>query len=126
MEIKHLLEKKDTYRGLEYFVIHHYFSKLTHHRCGYIITNRTMVDKLGLDTIDCHGGITFCGWRINYTKLGDRKTVDSFNDRDVTHEVHNDLIFIGFDCAHGEDLFNPKSLDFCIDQCKHIIDQLVI
>lgn len=109
------LEHTDNYKGLNYFVLHHYIGGIVHHRCGYVEVPIQSIEEIDVyDDIDCHGGITYCGSGISYT------------DNGVMVFINEDgMAYIGFDCAHYEDLFDPKDTDFCIKECKHIIDQIV-
>ena len=52
---------------------------------------------------DTHGSLTFS----DFTKIG-----------------FSDLWYFGFDCGHNRDKFNPKSLDYVIDECKSLSKQL--
>ncbi len=60
-------------------------------------------NKATMDAIlDVHGSVTFGD---KYSMLGDGW-------------------WIGFDCNHAGDEYNPKSLDFCIEQCESLAEQL--
>ncbi len=102
------------------------------HLCGYVRIPKELLLSDYDDSIDCHGGLTFC------QALGDE-------------------FWIGFDCAHTGDyapsmeklkrdnpswidrefptlkefegmaLFNTtyRNLDYCIEECKSIVDQIL-
>lgn len=78
-------------------------------RCGYVKIPRTHAlfekdDSYWLTgPVDCHGGVTFSG---SFKKIRG--------------------YWIGFDTAHSFDTDNPKSKDYCIAECKHIIEQLTL
>lgn len=57
---------------------------------------------------DVHGGITYSG----------------LNDVGYPVESDEKLWFFGYDCAHAEDTYYPKSLDYCIQECKSLAEQL--
>ncbi len=110
-------EKKETYKGFTWLVKHlersgdamHWGE--SGHRCGYVdITGHeeliSRVDELGYDNnlIDCHGGVTWYG-----------KDLIGYEDR----------YLVGFDCNHYQDMEAPKSLKYCEEECKHMIDQII-
>ena len=100
------------------------------HRCGYVKIPlwHPMYEKdyYEFNNIKCHGGITYG----SHTLLG---------------KVYRSGWWIGFDCAHIDDApdsqsmlkyFNKnieeqrhsgyvKTLDFCRQECKNIVDQLI-
>ncbi len=100
------------------------------HRCGYVKTEdfdfayKKKYDDLH-DFITCHGGLTY----------------GSYTTFSKSHGY-----WIGFDCAHSGDAPDPKfknednemyyrlfnsggtvrTKSFCIDECKSIIDDMII
>lgn len=98
-------------------------------RCGYV----GIPEASGIDIyeIDCHGGITY--GPSSYLKLQEDENIE----------------WIGFDTAHycdGKDIekvkeyfpdkdlsylgnmddgFEPRSLEFCEEQCKQIVEQVI-
>lgn len=73
--------------------------------CGYVELKNTSkyYGKFYDDVpINCHGGLTFSGSKFD--------------------EGH----CIGFDCNHFGDRIEIQNLDFCINECKSIIDQLIV
>jgi hypothetical protein len=131
--MRYVEETRGNYKGFEYSVIFHGFG----HRCGYVcipeghkLYENEDSDTLGI--IECHGGITFS---------------------DFNENLDPDKWWIGFDCAHYNDIMDIESttkyfgeaaakdlaglhghrlypgghlwtLDECIEECKHIIDQI--
>lgn len=116
-------EVEDIYNGYEFIVLHNRYkesaySKLFHTdmmingwRCGYVCVQDFVNEMLSAndninfewfeERIDCHGGITF---------------YDIFA---------NGKLYIGFDCCHLEDTVEKCNTEFCINECKSIIDQLI-
>ena len=102
------------------------------HRCGYVGFPRSVKWRPDTDMIDCHGGVTY----------------DSYS---LAFEKEDEYFWVGFDCAHygdGRDIektreyfgeeranavtryafgatFEPKSLGYCIDECKRIVEQMI-
>ena len=54
--------------------------------------------------IQCHGGLTFSDHKLLGTPYPGW--------------------WIGFDCAHYDDVGNPKNMNFVRKQCRNIVDQL--
>ena len=136
MEKTHIIEKSFTHSNKQCVVI---FTNMGH-RCGYVavekdspLNNIDYNDLYSKHNIDIyvHGGITFFG-KLN---------------PDISKEP---LFWFGFDCAHlydGKDFeaikkyfgqkefdqakkydfystYQPKSLQYCINECKHLAEQL--
>lgn len=112
-------EYKFSYKGFLCFIGRHPLYK---HLCGYVCFNR-LNNRIILDSyndIQVHGGITYVG-----------KANGVWNNK----FRHNDM-FIGFDCNHCYD-FSPnlslhydddisyKTIDYCIIQCKLMVDQIL-
>lgn len=57
--------------------------------------------------IECHGGLTYSGGKSNYPT-----------------ESEQSVWWFGFDCHHCDDTFAEKTLDYCIEQCENISEQL--
>ena len=55
--------------------------------------------------INCHGGLTFSGHNL----MGQ----------------HYPSWWIGFDCAHADDISNPKNVEFVKKLCRNIVNQLI-
>lgn len=76
--------------------------------CGYVQVpywHPAFEKDYGKIPVKCFGGLTYS----DYTLTG----VDSYG------------WWVGFDCAHGDYIHHPKDLDFCIKECKSIVDQLL-
>ena len=133
MENKPIIEQQGNYKGYSYIVL---FQPLGF-RCGYVqipFWHKLYECDYEECGITCHGGLTY----------GDHRLLDQY----FPH-----VYWIGFDCAHGCDLadiqsvekyygegsaawINPivnkenddfvqvRDLDYCITQCRNIIEQL--
>ena len=79
----------------------------TKYYCGYVRVPywHPVYEKNYNDIeIQCHGGLTFSDHKLLGTSyLG---------------------WWIGFDCAHYDDVDNPKDMDFVRQECRNIVDQL--
>ena len=127
-------ETRGEYKGFEYVVL---FNALGH-RCGYagipegheLYKNK---DSNILDTIECHGGITFSDfaewlgpkkWWIgfDYTHFGDALDIESikkyFGEEAIKEAIGSNRVYIIYPEEH------IWVLDECIEECKHIIDQI--
>ncbi len=87
------------------------------HRCGYVAVpvghplygvrysdddGRRSLEQV----IDCHGGLTFSD------------THDHIDKKDTRW-------WFGFECAHADDILNPKSLAFVERECESLAEQIV-
>jgi hypothetical protein len=143
------VEVRDEYRGMPYWVV---INGTIGFRCGYVGVPDQLYKKWTVEVeveeelypsygpiesqIDCHGGITF-----NRDTRYDKGLSDIF----VGYEGH----VLGFDCGHAGDGYgidlikdpvtrnvmtfgqthrfvsgSVRSKEYCIDQCKSMIDQL--
>lgn len=103
---KHEIESSFSYKGFNCIVVR-LGSDCNQWRCGYVELkeeNKSLTEDDAECLIDCHGGITFYGTREFY-RLG---------------------LSVGFDCNHLGDSLETCSLEYCINQCKKIADQLDI
>lgn len=76
--------------------------------CGYVLLppyHPYYEEKYDDIKIKCHGGLTFS----SHNFLG--KEYPGW--------------WIGFDCAHEDDVFNPKNINFVEQECKNIVEQLM-
>ena len=98
-----ILEQTGTYRDFKWCVLFQSFG----YRTAYVLVPTWHkvfeVDYNDID-IKCHGGLTYSSH-----KLLDK---DFFG------------WWIGFDCAHAGDTVEKCTLEYCINQCKTIVDQL--
>lgn len=60
------------------------------YRCGYVGIPKDM--KVDVDSVDCHGGITYCS-------------------TELYHQTDADVMWIGFDCGHCFDGFDLEKAD---------------
>ena len=117
-------EKRFNYKGYPCVIL---FMSMGH-RCGYVgisENDRYLIGDVE-EKIDCHGSITY----------GPCYNLHLQND--------TDKVWIGFDCAHfgdGADIKKAKryfkkdvsmfrggtvrTLKFCKQECKHIVDQII-
>ena len=103
--MKYEVEKKFVYNGYNCAVVKLGMDFDKPWRCGYVeLKDNSLTEEEAEYLIDCHGGITFYGER-EPLGLG---------------------LSIGFDCNHIElaDTLESCTLDYCINQCKKIADQL--
>lgn len=131
------IESEFTYKNFRCVVV---FNCLGGHRCGYVEVpfNHPISDKdcYELSDIDVHGGITFTKYEH------------------ATYPLESKYGWIGFDCGHWDDSpdieswikYCPekleiirkmksilvrdihstiKSKEFCEEECKKIVDQLI-
>lgn len=78
---------------------------------GHVLKNKELYDnEFGWYNLQCHGSVT-------YDETGSMETME---DRDS-----NEAWWIGFDCNHLGDTILDYDLDFCIQECKTMIDQIV-
>ena len=134
-----IIESSFHYRGFQCCVI---FQDLGH-RCGYVkIPYWHPAYEKNWDELDikCHGGITYAdhsllgkthtfGWWIGFdcAHFGDIPDVQSaikyFNEGD--EEQRKTLNFL-YNLDKGQENFGSvKTLDYCIQQCRSIVDQLM-
>ena len=76
--------------------------------CGYVkVPFWHPAYKVNYNNLDiqCHGGLSY----------SDEKLIG----------VNGIGWWIGFDCAHAEDTYNPKDINFVVKECKKISDQLM-
>lgn len=123
-------EKEFTYKGFDCVIL---FIPLGH-RCGYVgIPKGHRLYKKDCEHIKCHGGITYQD--------------DWLHERD-----DEDVWWIGFDCGHcydrrdietarkyfSDEILNLeflehmsnnehelRTLDYCIEECKNIVEQII-
>lgn len=101
------IESAFSYKGFNCVVVKLGLDCMSQWRCGYVElkeANKNLTEDDAECLINCHGGITFYGTRDAYG-LG---------------------LSVGFDCNHLEDSLETCSLEYCINQCKKIADQLDI
>lgn len=104
---KYEIESAFSYKGFNCVVVKLGLDFTSGWRCGYVElkeANKNLTEDDAECLINCHGGITFYGTRDAYG-LG---------------------LSVGFDCNHLDDSLETCSLEYCINQCKKIADQLDI
>ena len=133
---KPIIEHKGTYKGYTFVVL---FQPLGF-RTGYVLVPQFHkyfeVDYCNIN-IKCHGGLTYGshyfleeeypGWWIGYDCAhGDDKNDVEAQEKyfgSIKQDSFFDMLNImtgNYDRGYG----TVKTLDFCIEQCKNIIDQL--
>jgi hypothetical protein len=79
------------------------------YRCGYVGLPKGH-KYYGKDYNDipvgCHGGLTYGCEQLHF-------------------QTDKDMWWIGFDCYHACDIDCIRTLDYCIEQCKQIVDQIL-
>lgn len=117
-----MLDKLWTYRDRECVVVKNYANENDSWRCGYILLKKGdpgFRHKRDLNALKAHKGITFTSETIYiyqapwYTRL-----------RWWFLSKIGFTYWIGFDCDHEEDHNDEKSLDFCVDQCQAMVDDI--
>lgn len=138
MQERPILESSFTYKGYKCCVL---FQALGH-RCGYVLVPRyhKVYGHLYSDTIcfniKCHGGLTYSShsllerespsWWIGFDcahagDIPDRESQMRYFGNAAQDSYFNMLNFMtGNDTGFG----TVKNLDFCIQECKNIVDQL--
>ena len=109
------LELRFSYFGYDCAIIKRPFIWDELYRCGYVNITNAPAEKANDDNylyheIECHGGITYVG--------------------DGMYPAFCDLArpgqkWIGFDCMHAEDRYDPKSTLFCVKELMSIVRQLI-
>ncbi len=112
------IEEQGIYKG------HKWIVKYRHphgYRCGYVEAPDSLNKyRSKLEDLDVHGGVTF---------------LEHFSPIDYERTLN---LWVGFDCLHAGDglTFHPKeyeglfngevrSLEYCIEECERLIDQLI-
>lgn len=83
------------------------FSYPNKYYCGYVLVPRyhSYYEKDYNDIeINCHGGLTYSSHSLLETEYPGW--------------------WIGFDCAHGGDTIEECDLEYCINECRNIVDQI--
>lgn len=101
-----ILEHVFTYEGYKCCVVLQ-DAYIPEYRCGYVmLTSFHPYYETDYNAIpvQCHGGLTYSGHKL----------------------MDSDFYgwWIGFDCAHAGDTVEKCTLEYCINQCKTIVDQL--
>ena len=127
-----IVEKRFEYKGYPCVVL---FQKMCH-RCGYVgIPKGRAVDIM---TIECHGGITYRNSQLYGQEDTDRGWIGfdcahwrDGHDWEAGREYWKDDPETLHYIDRIEELYRdidfglyPRSLDYCISECKHIVDQL--
>ena len=132
-----IIESSFHYRGFQCCVIFHQLG----HRCGYVkVPYWHPAYEKNWDELDikCHGGITYAshillgkthtsGWWIgfdcaHFDDIPDIQTIIKYfggtnEERDILNFLDN--------LDNGQNNFGSvKTLDYCIQECKNIVDQL--
>ena len=108
--LKFTIEKEwPTRSGLQAIIVLIDIDCHTFH-CGYVgVPSTHSLHKLHFTDIaltkEPHGGITYSGYLDNLP-------------RDI------DFWYLGFDCNHDGDTLDIYTLDFCINECERLSDQL--
>lgn len=118
-----VITKKFSHKGYSYVIVKNWLGVY----CGYVgitkLTPKYYQNYDLCDEIECHGGITWQG-----------KIPGILKDKSKNG---NDFYWVGFDCGHFNDYvpmldIHPeyrdcvtfRDLDFCIKECKNIIEQI--
>lgn len=132
-----IIESSFHYKDFQCCVIFHPLG----HRCGYVkVPFWHPVYEKNYDEIDikCHGGITYTdhsllgkthtsGWWIGFdcAHFGDIPDVQSAVKYFEGDEKQRNTLNFLYNLDKGQENFGTvKTLDFCIQECKNIVDQL--
>ena len=111
------VEKRFEYKGYPCVIIFHTYDEellshglyLENYLCGYVgLPKTSKFYKKNYDDIpiDCHGGLTYGSNQL-------------FGQNDP------DTFWIGYDCAHYGDSIFICNLEYCEEQCRSIVDQII-
>lgn len=108
----YLAQFRERHRGEPRFLLDSF-----NYRCGYVRVPEVLVDDraYGFDESDyeVHGGVTYSGESIN----------GCANNIDI--ETDKEFVWLGFDCNHADDNIEKCTLEYCIGQCKKLIEQVI-
>ena len=120
------------YKGYEYLVV------LTKrgHRCGYVAISEdhplyNKKDESDIN-IDMHGGCTFFNYQFTDSNCTDKwigfdcAHLYDAKDIDALRDVDPAAADIVEEASYGFDEGLIRTNDYCVEQCKGIIDQLVL
>ena len=133
-----IIESSFHYKGFQCCVIFHQLG----HRCGYVkVPYWHSAYEKNWDELDikCHGGITYTshillgkthasGWWIGFdcAHFGDIPDVQSAVKYFEGDEKQRNTLNFLYNLDKGQENFGSvKTLDYCIQQCKSIVDQLM-
>ena len=127
-----IVEFEGEYRGFRFYItIHPYIG----HRCGYIIIpSNCCIYQRDYSTlkIEAHGGLTYSGfdfedkWVIGFdcAHIGDAPDIKAalkfYKNTEYEESIKNNS-----KCMYGGKDDEIRTLDYCIDECKKIIDQIL-
>lgn len=134
---KPILEQQGTYKGYKWCVL---FQPLGHRTAYVLVPDWHKV--YGIDynkiKIKCHGGLTFSshklldteffGWWIGFDCAHSDDKIDTETQRKYFGEYKRDSYWDMLQFITGninDDFATVKNLDFCVAECKNIIDQLI-
>lgn len=131
--IKPIVEKRFEYKGYPCVVL---FQPMCF-RCGYVgIPKGTAI---GVKTIECHGGITYTGKSLPWFVEDKDKWWIGFDcghwrdghDWELGREYWKDCPDVFEEISRLEKLYRnidgdstPRSLEYVVNECKHIVDQI--
>lgn len=123
-ELIRIIQEEGDYQEFDYQGLHCIIRRVRPmcHLCGYAQIPKQLLDKKDdwfEEKIEVHGGVTFVG--------------------DLPVEEGKKIKFVGFDCAHIDDLVPQmfiqmgmrlydetyKTMDFCVNECKYMAKQLL-
>lgn len=136
MNNKPILEYEDIYNNYKYCVVFqpHGF------RCGYVeipIWHKMYKQHYDFIPVKCHGGLTYSdscfldkkdnSWWIgfdcsHYDDLPDIESMKKYYNKEYNNDNFLKYCKTLFDTT--TEVVSIKTLDFCIGECKNIVDQL--
>lgn len=138
MNNKPILEYEDVYNNYKYCVVFqpHGF------RCGYVeipIWHKMYKQHYDIMPVKCHGGLTYSenhlldkegnSWWVgfdccHYDDLPDVESIKKYYYNEKHYDDNNFLKYCKTLFDTTTEVSSIKTLDFCISECKNIIDQL--
>lgn len=134
-----ILETSFTYKNYKCCVL---FQSLGF-RCGYVLVPRwhklygQLYSNVDCSNIKCHGGLTYSShsllgqespsWWIGFdcAHTGDVQDTESQIRYFGTSKVDSFFTMLNFMIGNNTEFGTVKNLDFCIQECRNIVDQLV-
>lgn len=137
MEFKPIIEQVFHYEGYTCCVVFYPLG----HRCGYVLVPHThlLYEKDYEECcISCHGGLsysshelcgtTYSGWWIGFDCAHAGDLLDLKTRNKYYGEIEQDSFLDTMQWLTGvnsEEFGTVKNLDFCMQECRNIVDQLV-
>lgn len=129
-----IIENTFHYKGFQCCIIFQPYG----YRCGYVLVpqwHSCFEQDYDDIPVKCHGGLTYSshklmerkypGWWIGFDCAHAGDTVDRYSWIRYYGEEEKQGSFLPLVNLMSSDFGTVKTLDFCIQECKNIVDQLV-